>query len=69
VIFTSVRDIRDTALFAGSEFRSASSWRDEAQLPELVIDQVQAATIMPVLRAFWLLFGEHRPDGMEIGAE
>lgn len=50
----------------GAKLRSMSeasrpAWRDRARLPELVLEVVNEANLLPIYKAFWLLFGETRP--------
>jgi hypothetical protein len=61
-ILVTVTGIDRFELVLGDHETSRPAWRGTASLPELIIDHVNEATIEPVLRTFWLLFGEARPS-------
>ncbi|RCW19799.1 hypothetical protein DFR48_1184 [Ciceribacter lividus] len=58
---TTIVGVRGTQLILPNEYRSAAVWRDRALLGELVFDHFDAAELPPLLRAFWLVFGEQHP--------
>ncbi len=45
---------------------SREAWRRSALLPQIVVERIDEAGLLPILKAFWLLFGEQRPEGRSI---
>jgi hypothetical protein len=62
-VFLSLNRVEGSALDLGGDHRSKPAWRDGADLPELVVERSNAATLEPLLKAFWLLFGQVHPRG------
>jgi hypothetical protein len=61
VVLATIVGVRGAQLMLPNEYRSAVAWRDGAPLGELVFDHFDAAELLSLFRAFWLLFGEQRP--------
>jgi hypothetical protein len=61
LVMVTVAGIKDYRLVLNSEYWSDPAWRDQASLPALMIEQMNRAALIPLLRAFWLAFGEERP--------
>jgi hypothetical protein len=61
VVLATIVGVRGAQLMLPNEYRSAVAWRDGAPLGELVFDHLDAAELLSLFRAFWLLFGEQRP--------
>lgn len=62
IMFATVFGVSGFELVLDQHSASVPAWRDGATLPEVVADNLSAATIVPILKAFWLLFGVPRPD-------
>lgn len=43
-----------------SEYWSDPAWRNQATLPPLMIERMNRAALLPLLRSFWLTFGLER---------
>ena len=61
VIMTSVLRTKGTRLVLPNSEQSRPAWRDAARLPELILENVTPESLLPIYRAFWLLFGVPRP--------
>jgi hypothetical protein len=62
VVMTTILWIKPAMLVLRSGRHSRPAWRDQARLPELILEQVKdKADLEPVVRAFWLLFGLNMP--------
>lgn len=61
-IFVTILGIKGYQLVLGEHHLSVPAWRDQAQLPDLVIEQAAPEALLPLLRAFWLCFGVQRPE-------
>ena len=61
LVLVTVIGIKGFQLVLGDRHASKAAWRNEAALPPLVIERVDRAALTPLLRAFWLAFGEQRP--------
>lgn len=48
-------------LIGSDDYWSDPAWRDHATLPPLVIERMNRAALLPLLRSFWLAFGLERP--------
>jgi len=53
-------------MIVGDGYVTRPAWRDTAPFGELIVDQVDAASMVPQLESFWRLFGEQRPKGRAI---
>ena len=45
------------------------AFRDEVLLGQHVVERIDAASLLPIAEAFWLLFGMHRPVNRDLGVE
>lgn len=61
VILSTVYGIEGFELVLGDHEQSAPTWRSEATLPELILEQPSEKALHPLFEAFWLLFGRRRP--------
>lgn len=61
-ILVTITGIDGYELVLGDHETSRAAWRGRANLPELIVEHVDETTLSPLLRAFWLLFGEVRPS-------
>lgn len=66
IVFASVYGARDFQMILGDRHATRRVFRDEALLGELRVDHIGEASLLPLLKNFWLLFGEHRPEGRPI---
>lgn len=62
VIMATVVGVRDYELIFSDGSTSRPAWRDRAPMSALVVDQIGQASLQPLLKAFWLLFGQRRPE-------
>ncbi|MGC6400316.1 helix-turn-helix domain-containing protein [Sphingomonas sp. FW199] len=68
VIQATVFGVRNHALALPHDYASRPAFRDTALLGELRVDHIDEAVLEPLLKNFWLLFGERRPEGRAIAA-
>lgn len=61
LVLVSVTGIKGYHAVLGERHLSQPAWRSEATLPPLMVERVGRAVLLPLLRAFWLAFGEQRP--------
>jgi len=61
VVLASVYGTLGRRLIAGDDYYTAPAFRDQAFLGQHVVEQLDAASLMPIAEAFWLVFGENRP--------
>ncbi|PHR19453.1 MAG: hypothetical protein COA41_07170 [Sphingopyxis sp.] len=61
LVFVTVTGIKDYVIRLSEEHGSEPAWRDEVTLPPLMIEHINRAALLPILRFFWLAFGEERP--------
>jgi len=61
VVSSSVSGTEGFRLTAGDGYATKPAWRDFARLPDLIVETFTNETLLPVFKAFWLLFGERRP--------
>lgn len=61
-VLTSITGIKGFELVLGDHETSPPAWRDQAVLPDLVLDHIDGSTLQPIFEAFWLLFGELRAN-------
>lgn len=61
VVMVSVFGIRGSSLILADHEFSRPAWRDKARLPELILERVTPESLLPIYKAFWLLFGVERP--------
>jgi hypothetical protein len=69
VIMTSIFGAKGFRMIVGDGYPTAVAFRNNALLGHHVVDQIDIDTLMPTAEAFWLLFGVHRPNNRELGAE
>ena len=62
VVLVTVTGIKDYRLLVNEEYWSDPAWRDQMSLPPLMIERMNRAALLPVLRSFWLAFGIERPS-------
>jgi hypothetical protein len=61
LVLVTVTGIRGYHAVLGERHMSQPAWRSEATLPPLMVERVSRAALLPLLRSFWLAFGEQRP--------
>jgi len=61
LVMVTITGIKDYVLILNEEYRSQAAWRSEATLPPLMVERMNRAALLPLLRSFWLAFGEERP--------
>jgi hypothetical protein len=61
VIMVSVFGFKGASLIPAEHGLSRPAWRDSARLPELILERVTPESLLPIYKAFWLLFGANRP--------
>jgi len=54
--------IRDFQLVLSNEYASDPAWRDQVMLPSLRAEIMNGVALLPILRSFWLAFGQRRPE-------
>jgi hypothetical protein len=60
-VIVTLTGLEEHSLLVSSDDYSTPAWRDGARLPEVLLDVVSEATLTPLLKAAWLLFGMVRP--------
>ena len=60
-VIVTLMGLQEHSLLVSSDDYSTAAWRDGARLPEVLLDVVDEATLTPLLKAAWLLFGMVRP--------
>jgi hypothetical protein len=68
VVLVTIFGIEGSRLILSDHYSSAPAWRDGATLPQRVLEKMDEQGLMPLFKAFWLLFGKERPDQRQIGA-
>lgn len=66
VIYASVYGVRDHFMVLGDGYPTAPAFRDSVLLGEVRAEHIDEASLLPLLRNFWLLFGVQRPIGRPI---
>ena len=61
LVMATITGIKDYHLIVSNDNWSDPAWRDHATLPPLVIERMNRAALLPLLRSFWLAFGLERP--------
>lgn len=62
IVLVTVAGIKDYRLLVNQEYWSDPAWRDQVTLPPLMVERMNRAALLPVLRSFWLAFGIERPN-------
>lgn len=62
VVLVTVTGIKDYRLLVNEEYWSDPAWRGQVSLPPLMVERMNRAALLPVLRSFWLAFGIERPS-------
>jgi hypothetical protein len=60
-VMVTVFGVQGATLAVGDQDLSRPAWRHIATLPELVLEHVSFANLLPIYKAFWFVFGETRP--------
>lgn len=68
VVHATLVGVRDHFLPLADGNATRKAFRDSALLGELRVERIDEAALLPLLKNFWLLFGEQRPEGPAIGA-
>ena len=63
IILVSAYGVKGFQMPTGDHYATKPAFRDQALLGELRVDHIDENAILPILKRFWLLFGEHRPEG------
>ena len=66
VVLVTIIGARGYQLILGDGYASQPGYRDNANLPELIVEHINEDSLLPLLRSFWLLFGLNRPEGRAI---
>ncbi len=69
VILVSVYGAKGFRMILGDGYPTALAFRNNVLLGQLIVEQIDNETLMPIAEAFWLLFGVHRPNNRALGAE
>lgn len=62
LVLVTVTGIKNYVLRLNEEYTSQPAWLSQVTLPPLMIERMNRAALLPLLRAFWLAFGEQRPS-------
>lgn len=62
VVLSTITGIEGFELVLGDHEVSKPAWRHAAALPEIVADRLDGVSLAPILKSFWLLFGQVRSD-------
>lgn len=62
VVLVTVTGIKNYQLVVNEEYWSDEAWRDQVSLPPLMVERMNRAALLPVLKSFWLAFGVERPS-------
>lgn len=68
VVLVTIFGIKGFRLILGDHYASEPAWRDGATLPQLLLEHMNEDGLTALFKAFWLLFGEQRPDNRQIGS-
>jgi hypothetical protein len=69
VVLASVVGAKGFQMVLGDGFPTAEAFRTNVLLGQLVVERFDQDALLPLVEAFWLLFGVHRPIGRAVGAE
>ena len=69
VIMTSIVGAKGFQMILGDGFPTAVAFRNSVLLGQHVVERIEVDALMPIARAFWLLFGVQRPNNRALGAE
>lgn len=61
LLLITLSGIKDYQLGEGGKIHSPPAWRGELTLPPLMIETMNRAALLPIMRSFWLAFGVDRP--------
>lgn len=61
LVMATLVGIKDYHLVESKEHWSDPAWRGQVTLPPLVVELMNRAALLPLLRSFWLAFGLERP--------
>lgn len=62
LVMVTVIGIKDYLIPLSDQHGSSPAWLDQAMLPALMLERMSVAGLLPLMRSFWLAFGEVRPD-------
>lgn len=69
VILASVLGAKGFRLIMGDGYLSDAAFRDRVLLGQIVVERVDKTALLPIAQSFWLLFGQHRPQNLELAAD
>lgn len=69
IVLASVLNVRGCQMILGDGYPTRTAFRDQVLIGELRVDRLDGDSILPLLKNFWLLFGEHRPEAPPIGRQ
>lgn len=61
VVLVTISKVKGFELVLGERETTPPAWLDGATLPDLIVDRLDADSLSPAFKAFWLLFGTPRP--------
>lgn len=69
VVFATIHGAKGAIMFVNNDFATRAAYRDQVLLGELRVDHIDEEALMPIVKNFWLMFGEHRPAGLPFGSQ
>jgi hypothetical protein len=69
VILVSITGARGFRMILDEGWRTAEAYRDNVLLGQHIVERIDNDALLPIIEAFWLLFGMHRPAARALGAE
>lgn len=69
VVQVSVYAVKDHFMVFGDGYPTRTAFKDEALIGELQLDRIEVASLLPLAKSFWLLFGQNRPPNMPFGPQ
>lgn len=67
VVFVSIYGAKGFQIPISNFYVSKPCYKDQALLGEIRLDNIDANSLLPIAKRFWLLFGEQMPDGKALG--
>lgn len=69
VILTSIVGAKGFRMIVRDGYPTAVAYRNNVLLGQHIAERIDTNALMPIAEAFWLLFGLHRPNNRDLGAE
>ena len=67
VVFATVHGAKGASMLMKNGLTTREAYRDQVLLGELRIDRIDEASLMPIIKNFWLMFGMQRPEVLPLG--